>query len=77
MSHQFVAYVRLRCVHGLGMVADVLGGVEHTERQPSQEISRGQQTWEKGDGDNDAYEIVVYVLHMHMQYTITCTHVRV
>lgn len=36
-------YSRLRGVHGLGGVADVLRRVEHSERQPSQEIPRGQQ----------------------------------
>lgn len=36
-------YLRLRGVHGLGGVADVLRGVEHPERQPSQEIPGGEQ----------------------------------
>lgn len=36
-------YSRLWGVHGLGGVADVLGGVEHSERQPGQEIPGGEQ----------------------------------
>ena len=34
--------VWLRCVHGFGAVADVLGGVEHTEGETSKKI-----TWRK------------------------------
>lgn len=45
MAQQLVADVRLRRVHGPRRVTDVLGGVEHSEGQSSQEITRGEQPW--------------------------------
>ena len=44
MPQQLVADVWLRGVHGLGAMADVLGGVEDSEGQPRQEVSGRQET---------------------------------
>ena len=44
VAQQLVADVRLGCVHRGAVVSDVLGGVEHPECQPGQEVSGGEQS---------------------------------
>ena len=44
MAEHLVADVRLGGVERLARVADVLSGVEHAERQASQEVTRREQT---------------------------------
>ena len=43
MTNQLVANVRLRCVQRSRGMTDVLGRMEHSERQPCQKVSRRQQ----------------------------------
>ena len=44
VAEQFVTNVRLRSVHRGAVVSDVLGGVEHSERQARQEVSGGEKS---------------------------------
>ena len=44
VADQLVDDVRLGGVHRLGGVADVLGGVEHAEREAGQEVPRAETT---------------------------------
>ncbi len=41
MAEQLMTDIRLRGVVWLGEMTDVLGRVEHTESQPSKEVTRG------------------------------------
>ena len=43
VSEELMTDVRFRSVHGGAVVPDVLGGVEHSEGQPSQEVPGGEQ----------------------------------
>ena len=52
---------RLRGVHGGAVVPDVLGGVEHTECQTSQEVSGGQET---------SYRAQLKTCHTYKRYKV-------
>ena len=43
MSHVLHESHRFRRVVGSGVVADILGGVEHSEGEPGQEVSGGEE----------------------------------
>ena len=45
MPQEFMADVRLRCEHRSGAVSDVLRGMEDTECQAGQEVTRGQESY--------------------------------
>ena len=45
MAEQLVTDVWLRCVHGPGAVADVLGGVEHAEGKTSEKVARRKKPY--------------------------------
>ena len=49
MAQEFMADVRLRCVHRSGAVSDVLRGMEDTECQAGQEVTRGKESFTHGE----------------------------
>lgn len=47
-------YSRFGCVHGLGPMPDVLGAVEDSEGQATQEVPRGKQASHRSEAETSA-----------------------
>ena len=60
VTEQLVAAIGLGCVERGGVVANVLSGVEHAERQTVEEIAGGQEAGERRRGYivREKYEMV-------------------
>ena len=58
VAEEFVTDVRLRCVHRGAVVSDVLGGVEHPEGEPGQEVSGGEKSGHRSQLEpGDAWQV--------------------
>ena len=64
MSEKLVAYIRFGGVLGSGAMADVLRGVEHSERQPGQEVTGGKKAC-KGGGEGRWQDGAYYEQQTH------------
>ena len=66
VSEQLVAYIWFGGVLGSGAMADVLCGVEHSERQPGQEVTGGEKAC-KGRGEGRWQEGAEQQTHKYKQ----------
>ena len=66
VSEQLVAYIWFGGVVGSGAMADVLRGVEHSERQSGQEVTGGEKAC-KGGGEGRWQEGAEQQTHKHKQ----------